>query len=76
MVSWREVLKALSKAGFKPVRQKGSHIIVENSEGRFATVPKASQIKRGTLISIIIQAGLTKEQFIKMLTSKQRHQRL
>jgi len=69
-LSWREVLKALSKAGFKPVRQRGSHIILENPEGKSATVPKATQIKRGTLISIINQAGLTKEQFIKMLNGE------
>lgn len=28
VLSGREVIKILGKAGFKPVRQKGSHIVV------------------------------------------------
>lgn len=67
LLSWRDVVKALSKKGFKPVRQKGSHIIVENAEGKFAVVPRKDQIKKGTLMSIIEQAGLTKEEFIALL---------
>jgi len=47
-MSWRDVLKALSKKGFKPVRQRGSHIIVENAEGSFAVVPRKPEIKPGT----------------------------
>lgn len=60
-------MKALSKKGFRPVRQKGSHIIVENQEGRFAVVPRKDDLKPGTLLSLIEQAGLTKEEFIELL---------
>jgi predicted RNA binding protein YcfA (HicA-like mRNA interferase family) len=67
VLSWRDVLKALSKRGFKPVRQRGSHIIVEDAKGNFATVPRKNEIKRGTLLSIIEEAGLTKEEFLKLL---------
>ena len=65
-MTWRDVLKALSKRGFKPVRQHGSHIIVENSDGLFAVVPRKDEIKPGTLLSIIEQAGLTKEEFVRL----------
>jgi predicted RNA binding protein YcfA (HicA-like mRNA interferase family) len=61
------VLKALSKKGFRPVRQRGSHVIVEDSKGNFATVPRKNEIKRGTLLSIIEQAGLTREEFLKLV---------
>ncbi len=67
VLSWRDVLKALSKKGFRPVRQRGSHIIVEDAEGNFATVPRKNEIKRGTLLSIIGEAGLTKEEFVKLI---------
>jgi predicted RNA binding protein YcfA (HicA-like mRNA interferase family) len=67
VVSWRDLLKALSKRGFKPVRQRGSHVIVEDAKGNFATVPRKNEIKRGTLLSIIEEVGLTKEEFLKLL---------
>lgn len=67
VLSWRDVLKALSKKGFKPVRQKGSHIIVENAEGEFTVVPRKNEIKPGTLLSIIEQAGLSKAEFLKLI---------
>jgi predicted RNA binding protein YcfA (HicA-like mRNA interferase family) len=67
VLSWRDVLKALSKKGFRPVRQRGSHIIVENGEGKFSVIPRKGEIKPGTLLSIIEQAGLTREEFLKMI---------
>ncbi len=66
-MSWRDVLKALSRKGFRPVRQRGSHIIVEDSGGNFVTVPRKDEIKRGTLLSIIEEAGLTKKEFLDLM---------
>ncbi len=67
VLNWREVLKALAKRGFKPVRQKGSHVMLEDANGRFLVVPRKDEIKRGTLLSIVEEAGLTKEEFLKLL---------
>jgi len=67
VLNWREVLKALAKKGFRPLRQKGSHIMVEDAKGRFVVVPRKDEIKRGTLLSILEEAGLTKEEFLKLL---------
>jgi len=67
VLNWREVLKALAKKGFRPIRQKGSHIMVEGAKGRFVVVPRKDEIKRGTLLSILEEAGLTKEEFLKLL---------
>ena len=51
----------------KPVRQRGSHIIVENDQGSFAMVPRKDEVKPGTLLSIIDQAGLTKDEFLDLI---------
>jgi len=66
LLSWREVVKALTKAGFKVVRQKGSHLILVKNE-YIVPVPKHREIKRGLLMEIIVESGLTKKEFLKLL---------
>ena len=66
LLSWREVVKALEKAGFQIARQKGSHLILVKDEC-IVPVPKHEQIKRGLLMAIIAESGLTKEEFLKLL---------
>ena len=66
LLSWREVVKALEKAGFQVARQKGSHLILVKDE-YIVPVPKHEQIKRGLLMAIITESGLTKEEFLKLL---------
>ncbi len=66
LLSWREVVKALGKAGFKIGRQKGSHIILVKDES-VVPVPRHAEIKRGLLMEIITEAGLTKEEFLRLL---------
>ena len=67
----REVIKALSKAGFAADRQRGSHVRLVRLDGgkvRKVTVPAHSKpLKKGTLLRIIKDAGLTKEQFGRLL---------
>jgi len=68
VLSGREVVKALSKVGFYVKRRKGSHIILR-CDKPFAqlTVPDHKELDRGTLRAIIRQAGLTVEEFLKLL---------
>ncbi len=66
LLSWREVIKALGKVGFKIDRQKGSHIILVKDD-LVVPVPKHAEIKRGLLMEIITEAGLTKEEFLRLL---------
>jgi predicted RNA binding protein YcfA (HicA-like mRNA interferase family) len=66
LLSWREVVKALTKAGFQVARQKGSHLILIKNEF-IVPVPKHQEIKRGLLLEIIAEANLTKEEFLKLL---------
>jgi len=59
----------LSKVGFQTVRQKGSHVILvkETADGKRSTVvPLHKEVDKGTLLEIIRQAGLKKEEFIDL----------
>ena len=72
IVSSAEVERVLKKAGFKyaPKRGKGSHKAFckeELGRKRLVIVPERKNIPRGTLISILEQAGLSREKFIKLL---------
>jgi len=64
----KEVVKAFKKLGWEVVRQRGSHIIL-TKEGHIATlsVPNHSEIARGTLRSLIARAGITLDEFLKVL---------
>jgi len=66
LLSWREVVKALTKAVFQVARQKGSHVTLVKNE-YIVPVPKHQEIKRGLLLEIIAEANLTKEEFLKLL---------
>jgi predicted RNA binding protein YcfA (HicA-like mRNA interferase family) len=66
ILSGRDVCKILSANGFAEVRQKGSHIVMQkklNNSTITVPVPNHSEIKIGTLQSIIRQSGISKEQF-------------
>jgi predicted RNA binding protein YcfA (HicA-like mRNA interferase family) len=68
-VSGREVVKALGKIGYEIDRQRGSHIVLRNGEPpyRRLTVPDHDEVAKGTLRSIIRQAGLGVEEFKALL---------
>jgi len=68
-VTGREVLKALVGVGFVHVSTKGSHAKVAHPDGRTAVVPMhgGRDIPRGTLGSILRQAGLTIAEFREIL---------
>lgn len=66
----QEVIAALKKLGFHEKRQSGSHLILMNPKtGKIIPVPihKGKDLKRGVVRSIIRQAGLDKEDFLKLL---------
>ncbi|MFQ5491699.1 MAG: type II toxin-antitoxin system HicA family toxin [Phycisphaerae bacterium] len=64
----RKVVNALKKAGFRVRRQKGSHIVMRRDDPVVqVVVPAHKSIDTGTLASIIDGAGLTAEQFCKLL---------
>ena len=70
LISSNEILKILVKQGFKIVRQRGSHITLHKQKDNrilLVVVPVKKQIKRGTLLSIIRQAGMTKDEFVSLI---------
>lgn len=68
IVSAKEAIKALEHLGFQIYRQTGSHIHLWNEERNLVvTVPNHPELAKGTLLSIMKQARLDKEQFISAL---------
>jgi len=66
VVSGRDTIRALEKIGYIVIKIKGSHAKLKRRE-RVVIVPLHDEISKGTLLSIIRQAGITKEQFIELL---------
>lgn len=69
VLSGKELVKLFSKLGYYPDHQTGSHIILrqEPEPYRRLTIPNHREIAKGTLLAIIRQAGLTRDQFINLL---------
>lgn len=72
VVSTREVIRVLQKVGFSyaPKRGKGSHLAFykeESGKKRLVIVPQRKEIPKGTLLSILEQAGLTRDNFVRLL---------
>ncbi len=69
-ISGKECIKALSKMGFNPVRQRGSHVVLVKvtAEGKIGTVvPLDKELKIGTLKAILEQAKVDEEEFAKFV---------
>lgn len=58
VLSSNEVVKILETEGFVRISQRGSHLKMRK-EDKTVIVPMHSEIAKGTLKSILIQAGLT-----------------
>jgi len=70
VVSGEKAIKAFLNAGFVKVRQRGSHLRLENIEGNDIirlTVPLHNPMKKGTLSRLIKDAGLTIDEFVNLL---------
>lgn len=70
-VSANEMLKILvNKKGFTVTRQRGSHISLhKKTEERtlLVVVPQKREIKKGTLLSILRQAKISREEFLELI---------
>ncbi|MHB8174251.1 MAG: type II toxin-antitoxin system HicA family toxin [Nitrospirota bacterium] len=65
VLSGLDLYKVLEKMGYLHDHQTGSHLIVRNKNYpyRRLTIPNHKEIAKGTLRSILRQAGLTPEEF-------------
>ena len=70
VLSGKDIIKALEKAGFKFVKQKGSHVKLRKfAVGKKLTViiPLKPVIRTGTMKSILRQSELDLEKLLKFL---------
>ena len=67
VLSGNDLIKALSRIGYNFDHQTGSHITLVNKSGKKITVPNHRELGPGILRAIIKQAGLSIEEFQKLL---------
>ena len=71
-LSGKEIISILEKEGFTVKRQKGSHVTLYKTtpeKGLYVTVPLHGnkEILPSTLLSIIRQSGMMKEEFMMLV---------
>ena len=69
-VSGERLVRALKRAGFAVLRQKGSHVSLEKRVGEKVlrtVVPQHSTLAKGTLSDILKQTELTVDQLLDLL---------
>lgn len=66
VLSGVDLIKALKKCGFQVVRQRGSHVSLQN--GPYKTVvPLHEELAKGTLLGILTQCGLSKNELVELI---------
>lgn len=73
-LSGKEVMKILGKQGFVHTRTRGDHASLHKKvDGKtlLVVVPLWKEIKTGTLLSVIKQAGFTRDEFLGLLEKKE-----
>lgn len=63
VVSGKEAIRAFERLGYEQARQKGSHVFMRCPGRPSLSVPLHDPLKRGTLRSLIRNAGLSMEDF-------------
>ena len=61
-----EIISVLLKSGFVFKSQRGSHAKYEK-DGRPVIIPMHDEVAKGTLKSILLQAGMELDDFLKLL---------
>ncbi|WP_084604477.1 type II toxin-antitoxin system HicA family toxin [Desulfonatronum thioautotrophicum] len=68
VVSGAEIFSALEHLGFVVTRQRGSHIMMRR-DSYGCVVPKHREVKIGTLVGLLKQAGISPVEFVKALNA-------
>jgi predicted RNA binding protein YcfA (HicA-like mRNA interferase family) len=71
-LSGREIIRALERLGFVQVRQRGSHVVMKKAmpgENVGCVVPLHDEVAIGTLHSLLKQAKVSPDEFIKVAKS-------
>lgn len=64
--SGAEIIRALEHLDFSRARQKGSHVVMRRGSSG-CVVALHREVKTGTLAGVLRQAGVTAEEFLKVL---------
>ena len=67
-VSGREAVRAFERDGWRLVRQRGSHLILEKPGAYYhLSIPNHREVSRKVLFRELKKAGLTRAEFIELL---------
>ncbi len=66
LISGDEFVRILRRAGFAWDHTEGSHMILLHPNGRRVSVPRHRELGRGLLRSLIRDANLTREEFVRL----------
>lgn len=68
-ISPEKLIRILERIGFIKIRQRGSHVFLRHPDGRTTVIPvhKGEKISKGLLTKIIIDIGLTKDEFLELI---------
>jgi len=67
VISGDDFVKAMQKMGYVWDHTEGSHMILLHPSGHRLSVPRHKELGPGLLRSLIRDAGLTKEAFLRLL---------
>ena len=68
VLSGRKTVRAFQKLGWQIARQRGSHVImVREGENVTLSIPDHREVAKGTLRSLIRAAGITVDEFVRLL---------
>jgi predicted RNA binding protein YcfA (HicA-like mRNA interferase family) len=65
--SGQDAIRTFQKLGYEVDHQTGSYIILRHPQMRRLTVPNHRELAKGTLRALIREAGLTREEFVRLL---------
>lgn len=68
VVSGQKAVTALEHIGFFQVSQRGSHVKLRNASGKVVIVPMHDELAKGTLRSILRQASIDTDEFLRLLS--------
>lgn len=63
VLSGQDVIRILERLGFEQIRQRGSHVVLRR-QAVGCVVPLHKELKTGTLVGVIRQAGITQDEFL------------
>ena len=67
-ISGREAAKAFQQAGWSPVGQVGSHLVMTKPNVRAnLSIPQHKELSVGTLRTLISHSGLSVDEFLELL---------